>query len=138
MSTHFKDIRAAIKKVIDDNSEKISVVYNYERSTFEEFPAAIVVPTDNEAEYGSTATDRLVFVFKIRAYYPIPDEGEHEDAEAALEEVVDELLDLFHSKGVLGSACDWVEPIPGTWFYETRGEGVYRGAEMTLRCIKHW
>lgn len=136
MATNFKDIRAAIKSVIDTLT-KVQVSYTYERSTFEGFPAVIIAPSENEADYGSTQKDRLVFIFKIRVFYPIPDEGEHSDAETALEEVVDEVLTKFKSRSALGSACDWVEPAPGSWYYEERGEGVYRVAEISLRCVKY-
>lgn len=141
MATNFKTIRAAIKAVIDalisGGSTTVQECWNYERSTFTGFPAVIVVPTDNEAEYGSTGNDKLVFVFKMRTYYPIEKEDDHSAAETALEAVVDELLTTFKERDVLGSACDWVEPAPSVWQYEERGEAVYRVAEITLRCIKY-
>ena len=137
MAADFKQIRAAIKKVIDDNADTVQETWNYERSTFGGYPAVIIVPSDNEADYGSTSKDRIVFVFQLKAYYIIPKEGEHAAAEAALEEVVDELLTLFRDKDVLGTACDWVEPAPSVWMYESRGEAVYRVAEITLRCVKY-
>lgn len=136
MATNFKSIKAAIITALG-SSELIQSAYDYERSTFEGFPATIVVPTDNDAEYGSNTNDRIEFVFKVRSYYPIPDEGEHDAAEDALTDVVDELLTLFSSRDVLGSACDWVEPAPSVWQYEERGEGVYRVAEITLKCVKY-
>lgn len=137
MSTYFKDIRAAIKKVIDDQVNTKQVVYNYERSTFAGFPAIVVAPSENEADYASSQKDRLAFVFKIRAYYEIAGEDSHSAAETNLEAVLDELLTVFKSREVLGVACDWVEPIPGTWYYEERGEGLYRVVEMTLKCVKY-
>jgi len=140
MATNFKTIRASIKAVIDAaiaGSSTIQECWNYERSTFAGFPAVIIVPTDNEADYGSTDNDKMVFAFKIRAYYPIPKEGEHADAEVALEAVVDELLTLFKARGALGVACDWVAPAPSVWEYEERGEGVYRVAQINLKCIKY-
>ena len=134
--TCFKDIRAAIKAVVDE-AETIQEVYTYERSTFGGFPVVVIAPSENEADYGSTNKDRMVFVFKLRIYYPIPKEGEHEAAETALEEAFDEMLTLFKTRGVLGSACDWLEPVPGSWYYEERGAGVYRVAEITIRAIKY-
>jgi len=79
----------------------------------------------------------FVFSFKLRAYYTIAKETEAETAETALEEVVDEILTEFKERNVLGSVCDWVEPAPSVWEYETRGEAVYRVAEVTLRCVKY-
>lgn len=136
MATNFKTIRAAIKSVIDTLTT-VQETYNYERSTFAGFPVVIIAPSENEADYGSQSNDRLVFVFKLRAYYPIPDEGEQEDSESAIEEVYDELLTTFLQRNVLGGACDWVTPVPGVWQYEQRGEGIYRVAEITLYCVKY-
>jgi len=136
MATNFKDIRAAIVAKVDALT-KVQKTYGYDPSTIEGIPAVVVSPSDNEADYGSTSQDRLVFVFKLRAYYTISKETEAEAAETALEEVVDEILTDFKERNVLGSVCDWVEPAPSVWEYETRGEAVYRVAEVTLRCVKY-
>jgi len=134
---HFKNIRAAIKKAIDDNATTVQKTYTYERSTFEGFPAVIITPSADQSDYHDNQKDRSVFVFKIRAYYPISNEASHEAAESALETVIDELITIFFRRDCLGSACDWLEPILGTWYYEERGEGIYRVAELTLHCIKY-
>jgi len=136
MATNFKDIRAAIVAKLDELT-KVQKTYGYDPSTIEGIPAVIVSPSDNEADYGSTSNDRIVFVFKLRAYYTIEKESEEDEAETALEEVVDEILTAFKERNVLGSACDWVEPAPSIWEYESRGEAVYRVAELTLRCVKY-
>lgn len=136
MSTDFKDIRKAIVDKVGQLS-KVQVSYGYDKSTFDGIPAVIVVPTDNEASYGSTQTDRVVFVFKLRTYYLLASESEYSTAESALEEVVDEMLTTFRDRAVLGNVCDWVEPAPSVWEYEARGEAVYRVAEITLRCVKY-
>ena len=137
MAEDFKTIVAAIDTVITENADKVEIVYPYERSTIAEYPAVIIAKSDNQADFGSTNKDRIDFAFKLRAYYPIPAEGEHADAELALTEVIDQLLTIFRVKNVLGSACDWVEPAPSIWFYEVRSEAVYRVAEISLNCIKY-
>lgn len=132
----FSTIRTAIvDKINSDDITKIQVAYKSDRSTFEGFPAAVVSPSDNEADYSSTADDKLTYAFKVRIYYPIEDEGNQEAAELALEEAVDEMITAFSTRGVLGAACDWVKPVPSVWQYEERGEGIYRMAEITLRCV---
>lgn len=136
MATNFKNIRAAIKAKID-TLENVGVTYNYERSTFAKFPAVIIAASENESDYGSTQNDRLVFVFKLRAYYPIKQESDHQAAEGFLEGVVDEILTSFKERNALGTACDWLEPAPSAWYYEERSEGVYRVAEIRLRCVKY-
>ncbi|MDF1498520.1 MAG: hypothetical protein P1P85_04180 [Patescibacteria group bacterium] len=135
----FKDIRAAIVSKLTDSVTKIQsgCVYGYDKFALDGMPAAVVVPSDNEADYGSTSSDKLVFVFKVRFYYDRTKESEEGAAETALEEVVDQALTAFKERNVLGSVCDWVEPIPSVWQYEERGETLYRVAEITLRCIKY-
>lgn len=133
--TPFKDIRAQIKTVVE-GATSVQTSYAYEASTFSGFPAVTIVPTENVADYGSTQKDRMVFVFKVKAFYIIEKESQHLSAENALEAVVDELLALFRTRGVI-TACDWLEPVPGIWYYEERGEAVYRVAEITLRCVKY-
>jgi hypothetical protein len=133
----FSTIRTAIIDKINNDLSKIQVAYRTDRSTFDGFPAAVVTPSENEADYSSTADDKRVYAFKIRVYYPIKDESEQDAADLALEEALDELLDAFSTRSALGSACEWVAPIPSVWQYEERGEGVYRMAELTLKCTTY-
>lgn len=133
---NFKDIRAAIVAKLATLT-KVQVSYGYIPSTFSGFPAVVVRPTDNESDYGDSSVDKMKFVFKARAYYLMQEEDEESGAETALEEVIDEILTTFKERNVLGSACDWVEPIPSIWEYEVRGEAVYRVAEITLKCVKY-
>ena len=135
----FKDIRAAIKAKIIASIDKAQTdcVYGYDKMTLEGMPAIVIVPSDNEADYGSTSNDRIVFAFKVRVYYERTKEDEQGNAEVAIEEVVDQILDTFRERDVLGDVCDWLEPAPSVWGYEERGETLYRMAEITLRCIKY-
>jgi hypothetical protein len=134
----FSTIRSAIvTKLNGAGITKIQVAYRSPRATFSGFPAAIVEPSENEADYSSTSDDKRVYAFKIRVYYPIKDESDYDAAETALEGALDEMLDAFTIRGALGTACEWIEPVPSVWQYEERGEGVYRMAELTLRCIRY-
>lgn len=139
MASDFKNIRAAIKAKIIASIDKAQTdcVYGYDKMTLEGMPAIVIVPSDNEADYGSNSNDRIVFAFKVRVYYERTKEDEQGDAETALEEVVDQILDTFREREVLGDVCDWLEPVPSVWGYEERKETVYRVAEITLRCIKY-
>lgn len=133
----FSAIRTAIIDKINNDLTKIEIAYRTDRSTLEGFPAAVVSPSENEADYASTASDRRVYAFKIRLYYPIKDESEQDSAEIALEEALEEMLTAFKARNALGTACEWTEPIPSVWQYEERADGTYRMAELTLRCIKY-
>ena len=136
MPTDFKTIRASIVAKIN-GIDDVGICYGYDKSTLEKYPAVVVVPSDNEADYGSSTNDKVVFVFKARIYYLFKGETAGADAETALETIVDELLSTFRERNVLGDACDWVEPTPSIWEYEVRGEAVYRIAEVGLKCVKY-
>jgi hypothetical protein len=135
--TNFKNIRSSIKNIITAQADKVAIVYDYEASTFSKFPAVVVAPSENQADYGDTAKDKDTFVFKLRAYFLVKDEADHPRAERVLEAVVDQLLTLFRQRDVLGGACDWLTPSPSVWQYEIRGEAIYRMAEITLKAIKY-
>lgn len=133
----FSQIRTAIIDKINDDLTRIEVAYRTDRSSFDGFPAAVVSPSENEADYASTATDKIVYAFKIRIYYPIKDEDDQDAAEIALEEALEEMLFCFRQRDTLGDVCDWIEPVPSIWQYEERGDGTFRMAELTLRCVKY-
>jgi hypothetical protein len=137
MSTHFRDIRAAIKTLIQNQATKVAIVYDYEASTFTKFPAVVVAPSENQADYGDTQKDKDTFVFKLRAYFMVKDEADHPRAERALEAVVDQLMTIFRQRDALGASCDWLQPTPSIWQYEIRGEAIYRMAEITLKATKY-
>lgn len=137
-SNNFSAIRQAIiDKLNSSEVTKVQVAYRGDRSQFEGYPAAVVSPTSNEADYSSTTSDRLSIVFEVRLYYIIEDLEDQDPVEIALEEALDELFDVFNEREVLGSACDWVTPVPSIWDYEERGDAVYRLATVTLSCVKY-
>lgn len=128
---------AIINKLNSGSITKIQVAYRTDRATFSGFPAAVVSKSENEADYSSTADDKIVYAFKIRVYYPVKDESSYDSAEVALEEAMDEMRYAFRTRGVLGSVCEWIHPVPSVWAYEERAEGIYRMAELTVRCITY-
>lgn len=134
----FAEIRQAlIDKLNTPGVKNIKAAYRTDRSEISAYPAALVIPSDNEAEYHETSpgSNRDIFNFTIRILYPFV-EGQ-ETADLALEAAVDELLELFHSRNVLGSVCDWVTPVPSTWGYQDRPNGTFRVAELRIKAVKH-
>ena len=137
MSIFFSAIRQAIVDKINNDATKIKVAYKADQSEFSGFPAAVVAPSDNAAEFGSTARDKFTMTFNVRIYYPIKDKTKQEEADLALEKAVDEMIDIFKSRDAIGVACDWVRPIPSSWEYEERGSGIMRVAIVKIECVKH-
>lgn len=130
------DIRAEIAAKIEGDSEIFSAVYPWPKATLEGFPAVIVMPSENDADYGSTNSRELVFTFNLNVYYPTTKESEYEKTELAVGECVGELLRIFLVKHPL-TTCDWVTPIPSIWGETTVGEATFRTAQVILRCVKH-
>lgn len=126
-------IRAEIASVIEAQSEIFSAVYPWPKATLEGFPAVIVMPSENSAEYGSTNSRELAFSFHLNVYYPTTKEDDFEKTELAVGECVGELLRIFLAKRPL-TTCDWVEPIPSVWGETTVGEATFRTATVTLKC----
>lgn len=130
-------IGTKIKEVIESESELIDVVYETDVSTFSGYPAATVSASDREADYGSTARDKVTYAFKVRVYNPMKNEADQVNAQKVVYAAIDELFNIFKTRNILGTVCDWVEPVPGVVVFEQRGEQMYRMGELTLRCIKH-
>ena len=139
----FQAIWQALCDAITENSEKVAIVYKGDREFLEKYPAAVVVPSDAENDYEDSSANRMTFAFRIRLYYPL-ETGEnaaenaaaYEEADNGLGNCLDELLTIFLDDKIAGTVCDWVIPVPSTWAYEARGEGIYRMAELTVRCRK--
>ncbi len=128
-------IRQKIIDTLESQSETLSKVYRT-KSTFEAYPAAVVLPSPSESDYGDTAVDRYTFVFRVDIYYPIKNEDAADTAEKALEACIDEMIILFGKRESLKPACDWVMPAPTTWGEEVVGDGNYRRASITLRAVQ--
>lgn len=134
----YSSIRTAIIGLINSDAiEKIEVAYRTDRSEISGYPAALVFPSEHEADYHQTGAgqNKETYIFTIRILYPFT-EGQ-EEADLALEEALDEMIDALRDRNVLGSAADWVEPVPGKWGYQSRGDGTMRVAELNVRCVKY-
>lgn len=132
------DIRSEIAEVIIAQSDLFAEdsVYAYPKSTMKGFPALVVMPSENDSEYGSTNSRHLNFSFHLNIYYPVNEETEYEQAELAVGEVVGDLLRIFLQKHPL-TTCDWVTPVPSIWGETVVGEGTFRTAQVILQCVKH-
>lgn len=130
------DIRNEIAEKIENESSIFGAVYAYPKATLSGFPAVIVMPSENEADYGSTNSRELTFSFHLNIFYPTNKETEYEKTELAVGEAVGELLRIFLVKHPL-TKCDWAEPVPSVWGETTVGEATFRTAQVILRCVKH-
>ncbi len=149
MADVYKVIRQAIVDKITaemvGSGKVVSFVYRSDKSRFEGYPALIITPSDNDADYGDSSMKEYNPVFTVRAHVPInvqEEDGEavddgQEGADDTMDEVIDQLLTIFANSSALGTACEWVHPATGVWGYQDREIGRVRVAEVKLRCRKY-
>lgn len=131
-----KDIRNAIVTLLT-NLGIFQAVYTSEVSEYAGYPVAIVTPSDNDADYGSTDADKITFGFKVRIIYLIQKGSNQSDVDDKMYDLSEAILNALKTRGALGNVCDWVQPVPSLWNTEDRGEGVYRTREFTIKCKKY-
>jgi hypothetical protein len=132
----YQSIRAAIKNVLDGITS-IPEVHDTDMSSFAKYPAAVVVPSQNTADYSLTApeSNKETYIFTIRLHYPFT-EGQA-TADHALDVAADSVITAFRNRNILGDAADWVAPVPSIWGYQSRPDGQMRIAEVTIRATKY-
>lgn len=83
--------------------DKIQEVSNSPKIKFGGYPAAHIVPSDNEADYESTKENVRTYAFFIRIFFETK-HGGIGNALDAMDEVVDEVLDLFDQEDQKGAS----------------------------------
>jgi hypothetical protein len=131
----FSYVRTKIKEALETIAG-IGEVSRVDKSTFERYPAVVVTPSQNLADYNSTIreSNKETYIFTLKVLYPFT-EGQ-ETADLALDEALDKLIVKFRDRTVLGDEIDWVEPVPSIWGYQDRPDGRFRAAELTIRAVK--
>lgn len=89
----FTTLRPQIGTLLE-TLDTIQEVSNAPKIKFSGYPAAHIVPSDNEADYETTTENVRTYAFNVRIFYETKVTSV-EDALSALEEVVDSVLDLF-------------------------------------------
>jgi len=131
------DIRAEIGEYIAAQSADIfPAVYAYPKTSLEAYPAVVIMPSENVSDYGDTENNRFALAFNLIVYYPVSEASEQEDVELAVGEAVGELIRIFSVRNPL-TTCEWVTPVPSVWGDAEVGNGIFRTALVTLRCIKY-
>ena len=135
----FNSLRQAILDRISGDETTIQEAHFEQRSEFEGSPAAVIGVSQNEALYNSNQMDRLTFVFQVMIYIPLKSDTDAHEVEINMGKAYWEVYHMFNQRGVLdgieGLENIQVEPIPSIWGFEERAEGIYRFAEINLRCV---
>ncbi|HEX5429857.1 MAG TPA: hypothetical protein VFX17_02125 [Patescibacteria group bacterium] len=120
-------------------------VYDYEVGDFSGDPVAVLIPSANESDYRTTAANRRVYAFKLQLLVKRAEPRTDKQAEDALTEVVDSVLDTFDKNYTLGTGSPGsalvlptgytmirVQALPATWGYVER-QDTYRIAEIIIK-----
>lgn len=140
---------SAIKNEIVSILEGVSAIQNvsnYEKSTFSGFPAATVVPSEEESDFEATQERKRVYGFRIRIYVSIMSD-QHEvsgeglkEGERILENVTDTVINELDkpSNARLSNNADstsqkvlYLEPVPSAWDYDEERNMI--ASEILLR-----
>lgn len=132
----FNNLRQAILDKIVSTQTTIQEAYFEQRSEFEGSPAAVIGVSTNEALYNSNKADRMTFVFQIMIYIPLKGDSDAHAVEINMGKAYWEVLNMFNKRACLGTNADIVEPLPSAWGFEERDAGIFRFAEINLRCVK--
>lgn len=129
--------------------DSIENVSDYEKSQFSGFPAATVVPSEEESDFQATSERTRTYAFSIRCYQDMlskqhPYSPGLEDADRILRKVVDDIVSEFDKPANArlsgnadtdGHTVVLVRPVPSTWGYDS--ERNLRSAEIILRVVVH-
>lgn len=113
----WKILRPQIAQLVTDNSTLVddSNVSTAPKLKFDGYPAIHIVPSDNSGDYETTAENIRTYAFRLRIFHEVQS-TEMEAAIATVEEVVDELLDLFDEEGLKqGNDRTIGVSLPGTY-----------------------
>ena len=119
-------LRPQIKALLDTSSY-LAEVSQAPKIKFNNYPSAHVVPSDNDSDYETNTENIRSYAFVIRVFDTSKDQGV-ENAMLAIEEVLDELLDMFDQEDLkpastrlvgvnLPSNYTYINlwAVPGTW-----------------------
>lgn len=95
-------LRTQIGQLLEAESG-IQEVANYPKLNFAGYPAAIVVPSDNESDYETTSENERTYAFRVQLYYETKNTS-ISDAVSNLGDVVDSVLDTFDEEDQKGSS----------------------------------
>ena len=141
----FDSIQAEIVTVVE-SLDAIQEVSNYEKSMFSGYPAATVIPSENESDFEATKERERVMAFRIRLYIEvISDKQERtgeglKEADRIMRSLVDTVVDEFDKPAnarFSGNADTdakrvlYTEPVPSAWEFDE--ERRMRMAEIILR-----
>lgn len=122
------------------NNDLISDVYTFETIEYKADPFVTITPSANEGDYDTTIDNRRIYAFEVRIFKERGGETEWEDAERAMRELVDSVLDDLDKNWRLsginvpaGYTFLFMDAAPAEWGYVER-ETALRVATINVKC----
>ena len=115
-----KAIKEKIISRIEDNIDSIKCVYGYGikpiAAEIEEYPIAIVVPSDSQSDYLSYQDNERIYTFKVWIISKSEAVG-LEDSQEAIEDAADDVMNLFDLdvNNTLDGEVTHIEATFGVW-----------------------
>ena len=135
----FEELKYQLKVILQANN-LIQEVYDWEVEQMRGYPVAIVVPSANDSDYRTTTENMRVYAFSVILLYDRGQVKKAQDAEKAMTQLVDSVLDDFDKNWNLsgvnnptGMTFLFLEAVPSSWGYMER-ESSLRIAQINLRC----
>lgn len=130
----FATLKAAIKALLVAQTSYFDAdaVLTYEPEVGEvgKDPWCTLIPSGNANDYATTKENRRTYGFIIRVFVSRTSRTKAE-AETLLENIVDDVVDVFDQNFTLSGAALYVSATPSAWGY-IMGEQEYRTAEIRL------
>lgn len=142
----WKTLRPQIYQLLDTNKATVGLaeVHPVPKLNFSAYPASEITPSGHENGYDTTSENKRIFEWKVRLFYEIHDGG-IENAILAMEELVDNVVDLFDQENEQGEdrivgvnmparyTFINIQATPGQWF-KTEDEQLLF-VELTVRIV---
>ena len=138
----WEELTKQLRDILTANT-LLPAVYTFETAEYDGDPFATITPSGNENDFDTTTENERVYAFVVRLFKERSGETQPEDAEAAMRELVDSVLDDFDKNWQLSNVATptgydflYMEAAPSAWGYVDR-ETQIRIAEITIRCHLH-
>ena len=125
--TNYVAIGTAIKTLLETISA-FKIVYAYEAKELTQYPSATITALAHNDEFIDTHHNTRHYQFTVRLYYRNDDTA---SAESVLRGLVDSVITTVEGDPTLGGACDFAQPLAGTWTWAER-EVPVRVCDITI------
>lgn len=125
----------AIYNKLNGISDLTGKVYKYNKGSFDKYPVAVILGSENEKQRESVKTINKVYRFRVQILQEVNESARgQEDGESLLIRLSDNIDNAFDEDDTLGGVCDDVG-VNSVFIWEDR-ELLMRVCELIIECKK--